>query len=91
MELAKGARRFNEIKRDIAGISQRMLTLTLRGLERDGLVSRKVYDTVPPKVEYSLSALGRSLEPVIMALKAWGDAYVDLAPRTEAGAPGMAA
>ncbi len=71
MELASGARRFNEIKRDVAGISQRMLTLTLRGLERDGLVSRKVYDTVPPKVEYSLTDLGRSLQAPVMALGAW--------------------
>ncbi len=71
LELANGPRRFNEIKRDIAGISQRMLTLTLRGLERDGLVSRKVYDTVPPKVEYSLTALGRSLQGPVMALGEW--------------------
>ncbi len=68
MELSGGPRRFNEIKRDVAGISQRMLTLTLRGLERDGLVARKVYDTVPPKVEYSLTALGRSLQGPVMAL-----------------------
>ncbi len=71
MELANGPRRFNEIKRDVSGISQRMLTLTLRGLERDGLVSRKVYDTVPPKVEYSLTDLGRSLRAPVMALGAW--------------------
>lgn len=71
MELADGPRRFNEIKRDVAGISQRMLTLTLRGLERDGLVARKVYDSVPPKVEYSLTDLGRSLRDPVMALGAW--------------------
>ena len=75
MELARGPRRFNEIKRDVAGISQRMLTLTLRGLERDGLVSRKVYDTVPLKVEYSLTALGRSLQGPVMALGAWAVAH----------------
>ena len=71
MKLSNGARRFNEIKRDIAGISQRMLTLTLRGLERDGLVARKVYDTVPPKVEYSLTGLGRSLQGPVLALGEW--------------------
>jgi len=77
MELSHGARRFNEIKRDVAGISQRMLTLTLRGLERDGLVSRKVYDSVPPKVEYSLTDLGRSLQEPVMALGAWAIAHRD--------------
>ncbi len=71
MDLAAGPRRFNEIKRDVAGISQRMLTLTLRGLERDGLVSRRVYDTVPPKVEYSLTGLGRSLQEPVIALGEW--------------------
>ncbi len=71
MELAKSARRFNEIKRNINGISQRMLTLTLRGLERDGLVSRRVFDTVPPKVEYALTDLGRSLQEPVMALGNW--------------------
>lgn len=71
MELAKSARRFNELKRDVAGVSQRMLTLTLRGLERDGLVSRKVFDTVPPKVEYALTDLGRSLQEPVMALGNW--------------------
>jgi DNA-binding HxlR family transcriptional regulator len=71
MELASRARRFNELKRDIAGISQRMLTLTLRGLERDGLVSRTVFDTVPPKVEYALTDLGHSLQEPVMALGKW--------------------
>ncbi len=71
MGLSSGPRRFNEMKRDVAGISQRMLTLTLRGLERDGLVSRRVFDTVPPKVEYSLTELGRSLQGPVMALGEW--------------------
>lgn len=71
MELAREARRFNELRRDVDGISQRMLTLTLRGLERDGLVSRKVFDTVPPKVEYSLTDLGRSLQEPVKALGEW--------------------
>ena len=71
MGLSSGPRRFNEMKREVGGISQRMLTLTLRGLERDGLVSRKVYDTVPPKVEYSLTELGRSLQGPVTALGEW--------------------
>jgi DNA-binding HxlR family transcriptional regulator len=65
VELGQGPRRFNEIRRALGSISQRMLTLTLRGLERDGLVTRTVFPTIPPKVEYELTKLGRSLlEPV---------------------------
>ena len=89
--LFEGTHRFGEIRRRLPNVTQRMLTNQLRELEADGLIVRKIYPEVPPKVEYSLSERGRSLEPVIMALKAWGDAYVDLAPRIEAGAPGMAA
>jgi DNA-binding HxlR family transcriptional regulator len=89
--LFEGTHRFGEIRRRLPNVTQRMLTNQLRELEADGLIVRKVYPEVPPKVEYSLSALGRSLEPVIMALKAWGDAHVVIAPRMEAGAPGMAA
>jgi DNA-binding HxlR family transcriptional regulator len=64
-ELGNGPKRFNEIRRALGSISQRMLTLTLRGLERDGLVTRTVFPTVPPKVEYDLTRLGCSLlEPV---------------------------
>ena len=64
-ELGQGPKRFNEIRRALGSISQRMLTLTLRGLERDGLVTRTVFPTIPPKVEYELTRLGRSLlEPV---------------------------
>ena len=89
--LFEGTHRFGEIRRRLPNVTQRMLTNQLRELEADGLIVRKIYPEVPPKVEYSLSALGRSLEPVIMALKAWGDAYVDLSPRAEAGAADMAA
>jgi DNA-binding HxlR family transcriptional regulator len=64
-------RRFNELKREIGGISQRMLTLTLRGLERDGLVTRTVFATIPPRVDYDLTPLGRSLMVPAMALGAW--------------------
>ncbi|MBV9046604.1 MAG: helix-turn-helix transcriptional regulator [Alphaproteobacteria bacterium] len=63
--------RFNELKRDIAGISQRMLTLTLRGLERDGLVTRTVFPTIPPRVDYQLTALGKSLLEPVTALGNW--------------------
>jgi DNA-binding HxlR family transcriptional regulator len=68
-----GARtlRFNELKREIGGISQRMLTLTLRGLERDGLVTRTVYPTIPPRVDYDLTALGRSLLVPVSELGDW--------------------
>ena len=63
--LSSGSKRFNELRREIPSVSQRMLTLTLRGLERDGLVTRTVFPTIPPKVEYELTKLGRSLlEPV---------------------------
>jgi DNA-binding HxlR family transcriptional regulator len=71
MLLGDGPRRFNEIKRMVNGISQRMLTLTLRGLERDGLVTRTIYASVPPKVEYQLTELGRSLRSPVQALGMW--------------------
>ncbi len=69
--LGAGPRRFNELKRDVGGISQRMLSLTLRGLERDGLVTRTVFPTVPPRVDYDLTDLGRSLWEPVEALGAW--------------------
>lgn len=65
--------RFNELKRQMGDVTQRMLTKQLRELEADGLIKRKVYPVVPPKVEYSLSPKGESLRPIIMALKAWGE------------------
>ena len=71
MQLADGPRRFSELKRAIGGISQRMLTLTLRGLERDGMVTRTVFPTVPPRVDYSLTALGQSLKAPVEALGVW--------------------
>ena len=69
--LGEGSRRFNEIKRMIGGISQRMLTLTLRNLERDGLVRRTVTPSVPPRVDYALTDLGRDLLVPISALGGW--------------------
>src|SRR5471030_1308931 len=65
--------RFTELRRAIGGISQKMLTQTLRDLERDGLVVRKVYAVVPPRVEYSLSPLGRTLRAPLNALAAWSE------------------
>jgi len=69
--LAEGSRRFNELRREIPSISQRMLTLTLRNLERDGLVSRVVTPTIPPRVDYALTELGHSLQKPILALSQW--------------------
>jgi len=71
--LAKGTMRFNELRRGIDGISQRMLTLTLRGLERDGLVNRTMYPTIPPRVDYELTELGQTLLVPVMALVSWAD------------------
>lgn len=78
--LSGGAMRFNEIKRAIPAISQRMLTLTLRGLERDGLVTRTIYPTIPPRVDYELTDLGRTL---IATLGALGDWAISNRPKVE--------
>jgi DNA-binding HxlR family transcriptional regulator len=77
MELRLGTRRFSELRRTLHGISQKMLTLSLRGLERDGFVTRTVYPTVPPKVEYQLTDLGRDLAVPVMALGQWAQANRD--------------
>ena len=69
--LAEGPMRFNQIMRLIGGVSHRMLTLTLRGLERDGLVKRTIYPTIPPRVDYELSDLGRSLIGPLRVLSEW--------------------
>ncbi|MFT8643411.1 MULTISPECIES: winged helix-turn-helix transcriptional regulator [Gluconacetobacter] len=73
--LLHGTMRFNALRKRLPNVTQRMLTAQLRELEQDGFVLRTVYAEVPPKVEYSLTGRGRSLEPVIMALKHWGDAH----------------
>ena len=67
--------RFNELQRSLEGVSQKVLTSALRDLERDGLVERTVYAEVPPRVEYSLTDLGRSLEPIMAATETWGRGY----------------
>ncbi len=76
MYLDGGPHRFTEIKRSVTGISQRMLTLCLRGLERDGLVKRTVYTVMPPHVEYELTALGRSLTEPVKALGTWANKHL---------------
>jgi DNA-binding HxlR family transcriptional regulator len=70
--LLDGAVRFNELKRQVGSVTQRTLTKQLRELEADGLISRKVYPVIPPKVEYSLTPKGRSLGPIVLALRDWG-------------------
>lgn len=74
--LAQRPRRFSELKRAIGGVSQRMLTLSLRGLERDGLVKRTVFPVVPPRVEYELTPLGRSLYAPVSALGEWARSHL---------------
>jgi DNA-binding HxlR family transcriptional regulator len=76
MMLTGGPRRFSDLKRDIDGISQRMLTLCLRGLERDGLVKRTVFPVVPPRVDYELTPLGRSLCEPVIALGTWARNHI---------------
>ncbi|MEW5977586.1 MAG: helix-turn-helix domain-containing protein [Acidobacteriota bacterium] len=73
--LAHGPKRFNELRREVEGISQRMLTLTLRRLERDGLLTRTVLPTNPPRVDYELTALGRTLLVPVQALAAWASKH----------------
>lgn len=73
--LLDGKRRFGELSRLVPSATQRMLTLQLRELEADGVVSRTVYPEVPPKVEYELTDFGRSLEPVLLTLRDWGARY----------------
>ena len=67
--------RFNELKKDLEGISQKVLTDSLRSMEEDGIITRTVYPEVPPRVEYALSALGESMRPIICAMEAWCTAY----------------
>ena len=74
--LGDGPKRFNEMKRMVGGISQRMLTLTLRGLERDGLLTRTIFPTIPPRVDYELTKLGRSLRCAVEPLGSWARAHV---------------
>ncbi len=70
-------KRFGELRREIGGVSQKMLTQTLRGLERDGIVNRKVYASVPPKVEYSLTELGETLVGILHAIGEWSENNIE--------------
>jgi DNA-binding HxlR family transcriptional regulator len=76
MQLGNGPCRFNAIKRAIGGISQQMLTRSLKGLERDGMVTRTMIPTSPPQVEYELTELGRSLSKPVLALGVWAQAHI---------------
>ena len=90
-QLLHGKKRFGELGRAIPGITQRMLTLQLRELEEAGIVERTVYAEVPPRVDYALTELGRSLQPVLIAMRNWGVEYARLqegaAPLHEDGLP----
>jgi len=92
--LGDGPKRFNELRRALGSISQRMLTLTLRGLERDGLVTRTIFPTIPPRVEYELTRLGRSLLEPVSSLGLWArqnrSAIADARRRFDAAARGKA-
>lgn len=79
----EGVLRFSELRRRLPGVTQRMLTSQLRELEADGFIARKVHPVVPPKVEYRLTDHGRSLGPIIRALKAWGDRHIELQARAK--------
>ncbi|MFS8130657.1 MAG: winged helix-turn-helix transcriptional regulator [Candidatus Dojkabacteria bacterium] len=75
--LSKGTKRFSELQKLMEGITQKMLTQQLRELEYDGLISRKVYPVVPPKVEYTLTEYGKTLQPVLDAMAKWGEIHYE--------------
>ena len=70
-------KRFSTLQREIGGISQKMLTQTLRGLERDGLIARTIYPTVPPRVEYTITPLGKTLVGLLAALRVWSETHIE--------------
>ena len=74
-DLMPGTKRFGELKKSIGSVSQKVLTAQLRAMEESGLVHREVYAEVPPRVEYSLTELGRSLKPILDSMSAWGEEY----------------
>lgn len=74
-DLLTGTKRFGELRRSLTGVSQKVLTAQLREMEENGLVERTVYAEVPPRVEYSLTPLGRSLQPIMDAMRVWGEQY----------------
>lgn len=77
-DLLTGTKRFGELKKSVGNVSQKVLTSQLRDMEESGLVDRKVYAEVPPRVEYSLTELGKSLNPILDAMKCWGEDYKNL-------------
>lgn len=83
-DLMPGTKRFGELKRSIGSVSQKVLTAQLRDMEEKGLVSRRVYAEVPPRVEYSLTELGRSLKPILDAMWIWGEGYQAKSKASEA-------
>ena len=74
-DLMPGTKRFGELKKSVGNVSQKVLTAQLRAMEKSGLVNRKVYAEVPPRVEYSLTELGKSLKPILDSMWAWGEEY----------------
>ncbi len=74
-DLMPGTKRFGELKKSVGNVSQKVLTAQLRTMEESGLVNRKVYAEVPPREEYSLTELGKSLKPILDSMRAWGEAY----------------
>ena len=77
-DLLGGTKRFGELKKSIGSISQKVLTSNLRSMEEDGLLTRKVYAAVPPRVEYTLTELGKSLQPILLAMQQWGLEYQEM-------------
>ena len=75
--LATGTKRFGELRREVKGISQKVLTGTLRGLQRDGIIDRRIFATVPPKVEYSLTSLGRGLVGLLDSIRVWAESNIE--------------
>ena len=74
-DLMTGTKRFGELKKSVGNVSQKVLTAQLRNMEQSGLLTRKVYAEVPPRVEYSLTETGKSLEPILDAMRVWGEDY----------------
>lgn len=89
-DLMAGTKRFGELRKQIGEVSQKVLTQQLRAMEADGLLCREVFAEVPPRVEYSLTELGKSLEPILDALMAWGQRYQGLQRSSDEHAPAQA-